>query len=125
MLNKKEILELSPVQEVVDIAGGKVMMRGLSAKEYGDYERGLFTQQVDGTLKPNPIDGTFRARLVARCLTDEDGATFTDAEVSSLDAGVVATLYDVARRLCGVSATDERELAAVFAPAQADGSSSA
>ena len=77
MLSKKEILELAPAEEVVEVGGGKVQMRGLSAKEYGDYERGMFTQLPDGTLRPKPIDGTFRAKLVARCLTDEDGETFT------------------------------------------------
>lgn len=123
MLSKKEILELSPAEEVIEVAGGKVKMRGLSAEEYGEYERGLFTQSADGTLKPKPIDGTFRARLVARCLTDEDGATFTGEEVAKLDAGFVAKLYDVARRLCGVADRDVEELAAVFGQAQQDGSS--
>ena len=123
MLSKKEILQLAPSQEIVEIAGGKVIMRGLSAEEYGKYERGLFNQAADGTLKPKPIDGTFRARLVARCLTDDDGATFTDEEVASLDAGVVSRLYDVARRLCGVDDQTESELVAVFEPAQQDGNS--
>lgn len=123
MLSKKEILELAPAEELVEVSGGKVMMRGLSAKEYGDYERGLFTQMPDGTLKPKPIDGAFRATLVARCLTDDDGATFTPEEVAGLDAGIVSKLYDVARKLCGVSERDVEELAAVFAPAQQDGSS--
>jgi hypothetical protein len=62
--------------------------------------------------------------LVARCLTDVNGESFTEEEVGSLDAGVVSKLYDVARKLCGVSEADEKELAAVFAPAQADGNSS-
>jgi hypothetical protein len=123
MLSKKEILQLAPSEEVVEISGGKVQMRGLSAREYGDYERELFIQGPDGMLRAKPIDGTFRARLVAKCLTDENGETFTDEEVGSLDAGVVSTLYDVARRLCGVSEADESELAAVFAPAQGNGSS--
>lgn len=124
MLSKKEILELAPAEEVVEVAGGKVQMRGLSAKEYGDYERGLFTQMPDGTLNPKPVDGMFRAKLVARCLTDADGATFTEDEIASLDAGIVSKLYDVARRLCGVGDKDVEELAAVFEPAQLDGSSS-
>lgn len=124
MLSKKEILELAPTEEAVEVAGGKVLMRGLSAGEYGTYERSLFDQSADGTLKPKPIDGTFRSRLVAQCLTDEDGSSFTEAEVSSLDAGIVAKLYDVARRLCGVADQDVEELAAVFEPAQLDGSSS-
>ena len=125
MLSKKEILELSPTEEAVEIAGGKVQMHGLSAKEYGDYERGLLMQGPDGNFRPKPIDGTFRARLVAKCLTDEDGSTFTVEEVASLDSAVVSKLYDVARKLCGVSERDVEELAAVFEPAQADGSSSA
>jgi ABC-type phosphonate transport system ATPase subunit len=124
MLNKKEILALAPVEEYVELAGGKIRMRGLSAREYGEYERGLFTQGPDGMLHPKPIDGAFRARLVARCLTTEAGEEFTEEEVGDLDAGVVARLYDVARRLCGVSEADEKELVAGFAPAQADGSSS-
>lgn len=124
MLSKKEILQLAPSEEVVEISGGKVQMRGLSAREFGDYERELFTQGPDGVLRPKPIDGAFRARLVARCLTDEDGETFTDEEVGTLDAAVVSRLYDVARRLCGVSEVDESQLAAVFGQAQADGNSS-
>jgi len=123
MLSKKEILELAPAEEVIEIAGGKVQMHGLSAKEYGEYERALFTQSADGTLKPKSVDGLFRARLVARCLTDEDGATFTDDEVAKLDAGFVARLYDVARRLCGVGDQDVEELAAAFDRAQPGDSS--
>lgn len=125
MLSKREILQLAPSEEVVEIAGGKVQMRGLSAREFGDYERELFTQGPDGLLHPKPIDGSFRARLVSRCLTDEDGASFTEEEVASLDASVVSKLYDVARKLCGVTEADESELAAVFAPAQDGNSSSA
>jgi hypothetical protein len=124
MLSKKEILQLAPSEEIVEIAGGKVQMRGLSAREFGDYERELFTQGPDGMLHPKPIDGAFRARLVSRCLTDGQGETFTEEEVGSLDAAVVSKLYDVARRLCGVSEADDKQLAAVFGPAQADGSSS-
>lgn len=123
MLSKKEILELSPAEDVLEYMGEKVMLRGLSAKEYGDYERGLFTQSPDGTLKPKPIDGAFRAKLVARCLTDPDGATFTPEEVQQLDAGFISKAYDVARRLCGVGERDVEELAAVFEPAQQDGNS--
>lgn len=125
MLSKQEILALSPGEEVVDIGDGKVQMRGLSAKEYGDYERQLFTQMPDGTLRPKPIDGAFRARLVALCLTDESGESFSPEEVAGLDAGVVSRLYDVARRLCGVTEADVKELAASFEQAQADGSSTA
>jgi hypothetical protein len=124
LLSKKEILQLAPSEEIVDIGGGKVQMRGLSAREFGDYERELFTQGSDGVLRPKPIDGAFRARLVSRCLTDADGETFTAEEVGSLDAAVVSKLYDVARKLCGVSEADDKQLAAVFAPAQDDGNSS-
>jgi hypothetical protein len=124
MLSKKEILALSPGEEVVEVSGGKVMMRGLSAEEYGDYERGLLEQGPDGMFKPKPIVAAWRARLVALCLTDEDGATFTHEEVAGLDAAVVAKLYEVARKLCGVSEKDVEELTAVFESAQLDGNSS-
>lgn len=124
MLSKKEILQLAPSEEVVEIADGKVMMRGLSAREYGDYERSLMDQQPDGTLTPKAVDGSFRARLVSRCLTDEDGEAFTVEEIEQLDAGFVSKLYDVARKLCGVTDRDAKELAAVFGRAQADGNSS-
>jgi hypothetical protein len=124
MLSKKEILQLAPTQEIVDIGDGKVQMRGLSAREYGDYERSLFTQSPDGTLKPKPVDGTFRSKLVSRCLATEDGETFTEDEVASLDAGVVSRLYDVARRLCGVSDQDAEKFASGFGQAQQDGNSS-
>ncbi len=125
MLSKKEIMQIAPPEEIVEIPGGKVMMRGLSAKEYGDYEQTLFRQDSEGKLVPKPIDGMFRAGLVARCLTDADGATFTPEEVASLDAGLVDKLHDVANRLCGVSDQDKEKLAAVFEPAQQDGSSTA
>ena len=85
----------------IEVGGGKVMMRGLSAKEYGDYERGLFTQQADGTLKPKPIDGAFRAKLAARCLTDEDGA---------IPARIKALLMAVAAVSKGRQALALREL---------------
>jgi hypothetical protein len=121
LLSKKEILQLAPAEEVVEIGGGKVIMRGLSAREYGDYERELFKQNPDGSLTPKAIDGSFRARLVARCLTDADGETFSQEEVETLDAAVVSKLYDVARKLCQ---GDMEDLAETFAQAQADGNSS-
>ena len=124
MLSKSEILALKPPEEVVDVGGGKITVRGLTAAEYGEYERGLVTQGPDGTVKPKPISATFRAALVARCLSDGNGASFTTEEVAGIDAGVVAKLYHVARKLCGVSDADEKELAAVFGPAQDDDASS-
>jgi ABC-type phosphonate transport system ATPase subunit len=124
MLSKREILQLAPAEEIVEIEGGKVKMRGLSAREYGDYERSLLDQQPDGSFRPKNIDGGYRANLVARCLTDEAGETFTAEEVGTLDASIVSHLFDVARRLCGVSETDTKELAATFGQAQGDGNSS-
>jgi hypothetical protein len=57
MLSKREILQLAPSEEIVEISGGKIQMRGLSAREYGDYEREMFTQNPDGTLKPKDVVG--------------------------------------------------------------------
>ena len=124
MLSKKEILELSPAEEIVEISGGKVIMRGLTAKEYGDYEATLVETAPDGTIKARAINGMWRAGLVALCLTDEDGATFTPEEIARLDAGLVDQLHDVANRLCGVGEKQREKLEAVFGSAQPDGSSS-
>ena len=123
-LKKGDILSLRPPEETVEIPGGKVLMHGLSAVEHGEYEVTLYMRDRDGKYKPKPISSNYKAALVSRCLTDEDGASFSVEEIASLDAGVVSKLYDVACRLCGIGDKDIKEMAEVFKSAQDEGDSS-
>src|SRR6516162_3192004 len=68
-----------------------------------------------------------RAKLVARCVVDDDGnRLFTDADVAELggkSAAAMDRVYAVAARLSGMGADDQEELTRDFALADGAGSS--
>ena len=110
-------------REVVELPelGGRVWVRALTGKERDEWELSNIVMRR-GRAQPK-LDNV-RARLVVRCLVDDDGARlFTDADADALGdlrSDVLAKLYEVAQRLSKVTEEDLNELK--NASGQADGS---
>src|SRR5690606_31965338 len=114
LLSKDEILSIGVQTEVVPLPefGGAVRVRGMTGAERDEWE----ADQVDPNLarqwnKLNPRQRqmairhrmrNIRARLVARCVVDENGnRLFSDKDVEKLgevSAAVLNRLYEVAAR---------------------------
>lgn len=106
--------------------GGTVRVRALSGAERDAYEAGIVSLRGDGTKSVNLKN--LRGRLVSLSCVDEDGARlFTDEDAIALgdkSASALERVFDVARKLSGLSEDDVEELAEGFAPAPNDGSTS-
>ncbi|HYE85655.1 MAG TPA: hypothetical protein VEA16_04840 [Vicinamibacterales bacterium] len=91
--------------------GGSVIVRGMSGRERDSWEKSLIIGRGKN-IRANTDN--VRAKLVTRCLVDEQGTRLLrdeDAEVvGNLRADVISRLYDVAQRLNGVSDADIEEL---------------
>ena len=129
-LSREEILATSIPVETVDVPewGGKVILRGLTSVERDDYEQGMVETSPNGSVKAKRQLHNVRASLVVRCIVDEQGErVFADDDLEALggkNAAVVDRLWDVCRRLCGMSTEDEKKLAQGFEKAQADSDAS-
>jgi hypothetical protein len=130
-LSRDEILATTLPSETVDVPewGGKVILRGLTAEERDDYEQAMVETSPNGEIRPKRKLHNVRASLVVRCSVDEQGErVFSDEDEGLLgnkDAAVVDRLWDVCRKLCGMSTADEEKLAEDFGEAQADTKGSA
>lgn len=129
MLSREEILALAPPTETVEVEGhGKVYVRGLTAEERDDYEQSLLERDGDGRTRVKAHHKNIRAALAARCLVDERGERmFTDKDIPSLgkvDSAFLDHIWNVARRLSGMSEEATEQVAETFGSAQDDGSSS-
>lgn len=110
-LTKEQILSIHDWQyQEVDVPewGGTVRMRGLTSAERDQFE--LEVQRImekGGSL-------VLRARIVARCLVDDEGKRlFADAEIEKLaqKSGVVLDrLFWVAMRLSGIGQESMQEM---------------
>lgn len=82
--------------------GGDVCVRGLTCKELDRFQAVKFDAKGRIVQQPNP-----RGRLLALCLCDERGKRlFGDDDegfLGDLPAASVATAYDKARALSGIS----------------------
>jgi hypothetical protein len=101
--------ETVPVPELGD--GAVAIIRGMTGTERDAYEASLIKQQG----RRSTVDMLdLRAKLVARCLVDEqDQRVFSDEEIGELGkmrADVLDRLYTVARRLSALSQEDIDEL---------------
>jgi len=110
-LTRDAILAVQDIPfEDVDIPawGGKVRVRGLTAKERDDFENNAIAlREIDATKAADNI----RARLVVLSLVDSEGnRLFTNDEAEALGkkhGAVVDRLYWAARRL---SAFDDKDI---------------
>jgi hypothetical protein len=106
---------------------GTVRVRALSGTERDAYEAGIVQLRGDGSKVVNLKN--LRGRLVSLSCVDEDGARiFTDEDAIALgdkSAAALERVFDVARRLSGLSEDDVKELAEGFESAPSAGSTSA
>lgn len=103
--------------EAIDVPelGGRVTVRGMSGTE-----RDVFEMSLSADLRRHRTPANVRARLVVRCLVDDQGArllTDVDAEtLGTLRADVLDRLSTLAQRLSGFVSADITELARIVAP---------
>jgi len=126
LLNKDQILSADDSKtRDVDVPewGGTVRVRGLSGIERDEYEQEMVERRgkrVEANLR------NARARLVALCAIDEDGARlFTNSDVRALGAKSAAALnrvYEAASVLSGLTEDDLEELAENFSEATGEDS---
>ena len=128
-LSKDDILkaaENTPEEVSVPEWGGTVLVRGMTGKERDAFEVSLMQPGRGGRREVNAVN--VRAKVVARCVVDDDGnRMFTDAEAADLGdlpAAGLERLYAVAARLSGMSDGEQEELTRDFGLAGGDGSSS-
>lgn len=123
MLSKDDILKADDINVIkVDVPGwgDSVFMAPMKGFERDAFEMGC----ADGGM------ANFRAKLVGLCLVDGDGnRLFNNNEVDKLgnkNANILNTLFDHARKLCGMTDDDVEELAgnSESAPKDDSGSSS-
>ena len=113
LLNKAQILEVKDLPFLdVDVPewGGTVRIQGMKAADRDSFESSIY-KTVDG--KPVLQHENFRAKLLARCLVDENGERlFSEKEIEELgskSAKVVQFLFDEAQKLNGTS-KEEKEV---------------
>jgi hypothetical protein len=128
-LSRDDILKAADNEpEEVDVPewGGSVLVRGMTGRERDAFEVSLMQPGRGGRKVMDPAN--VRAKLVARCVVDDDGGRlFTDADVAELggkSAAAVDRVYAVAARLSGMGGDDQEELTRDFALADGGGSSS-
>ena len=115
LLTADDILQASDLpKQLVDVPewGGSVYVRALSGSERDSYEASIVGTRTDNKqLNLNNI----RARLCALTICDEAGKRlFSDAQINALgnkSAAALQRIYDVARKLSGLSPEDVEELA--------------
>ena len=130
LLSKDQILKADR-KKTVDVPvkewGGEVRLQELSASDRDLWENESFVLNAEGTgAKFNPKHA--RARLVVRCLVDENGKRmFSDDEVAaigSLSASSVQRLFNAARKLNAISNEDMKSLEGNSDAGPSDGDSS-
>lgn len=120
-LSKDQILNAEDLQtEVVNVPewGGDVLVMGLTGAERDAFEASVVTQsqKEKGKGRGTKVDLTnFRAKLVAKSVVDPDthDRLFSDAHAVQLgrkSAAALERVFDVARRLSGMSDEDVDEL---------------
>ena len=102
-LSRDDILKAADNEpEEVDVPewGGSVLVRGMTGRERDAFEVSLMQPGRGGRKVLDPAN--VRAKLVARCVVDDDGGRlFTDADVAELggkSAAAVDRVYAVAAR---------------------------
>ena len=133
LLTRAQILEAEDLgSEVVPVPewGGSVLVRGLTGRERDMFEASIVRIQ-GGSHKGLPVQASLeniRARLVAMCVIDEDGCRlFDDRDVRALgekSGSVLDRLFDVARRLSGMTEADVNAIAEDFGDARSGDSGS-
>lgn len=130
LLTKEQILKADRKKSIdvpVKEWGGDVRLQEMAASDRDQWENESYVLNAEGTAaKFNPKHA--RARLVVRCLVDENGKRmFSDDEVAaigSLSASSVQRLFNAARKLNAISTEDIKELEKNSDAGPSDGDSS-
>jgi hypothetical protein len=130
LLSREEILGADD-RKTEDVAvpewGGSVRVRSMSGKERDAYEAGIVQMRGDGSRKVTLEN--IRARLVSLTVVGEDGERlFSESDIGVLgdkSAAALERVFDVARKLSGLSEDDVEELAGDFDDAPNGDSTSA
>jgi len=132
-LSRDDILKADDSQpeeiDLSDIPGynGTVLVRGMTGRERDAFEVSMMQPGRGGRRELNTSN--VRARLVSRCVIDDDGnRLFTDADIADLgekNAAAVDRIYEAAARLSGMGGEEKaQELVRDFVLADGAGSSS-
>jgi hypothetical protein len=117
-LTREAILKADDLPtEVVTVSewGGEVLVRGLNGTQRDEFEASTITMRGPmGKQQAVPDTANIRAKLVARCIIDEDGEPmFTQSDVHALgqkSSAALDRIFEVASRLSGISKDDLEEL---------------
>ena len=116
------------VTEEVDLSdlpgySGSLLVRGMTGRERDEFE----VSTVDDRTGRQNLANT-RAKIVSRCVVDDDGKRLFDAADIDLLGGksgvALDRLFAVATRLSGLGPSDVEELAANFGGTNGESSSS-
>lgn len=132
-LSRDDILKADDSQpeeiDLSDIPGynGTVLVRGMTGRERDAFEVSMMQPGRGGRRELNTSN--VRARLVSRCVIDDDGnRLFTDADIADLgekNAAAVDRIYEAAARLSGMGGEEKaQELVRDFVLGDGAGSSS-
>ena len=125
-LTRDDILHADDIPvEVVEVPewGGSVRVRGMTGTERDGFEAALVgaapsgnrQQRRSGSSEPTVSLDNVRAKLVARCVVDDDDTRiFVDADVEALGAksgAALSRVFDAACRLSGIRDGDVDDLA--------------
>jgi hypothetical protein len=103
--------------------GGEVIIQGMTGKQRDEWESSLVKQRRN---RRELDTRNVRARLVARCMVNDDGSRmFSDEEADQLGdirVDVLGHLFEVAQRLSGVTDEDVDELGKPSAATTGSGS---
>lgn len=122
----------TPTETVhVEEWGGDVIVRGLTAAGRDAFEASIQKREKDkrGKERVKTDLTNFRAKLVVLCLVDEAGNRLLSNDdavaLGNKSAAAVNQVFDVARRLSGMSQEDVEEMEGNSDETDADGSYSA
>src|SRR5258708_17507021 len=123
-LSKDDILKAedrTPVEVECPEWGGSVLVRGMTGKERDQFEvsrveessQAVQVQRGRAGGRPSgPNLVNMRAKIVARCVVDDDGQRmFSDADVVALgekSGAAIDRIFTVASRLSGMSEEDKK-----------------
>lgn len=130
LLSREQIIEADD-RKTEDVAvpewGGTVRVRALSGRERDAYEASIVQVSANGSRRVSLEN--LRARLVSFACVDEEGnRLFSDDDAMALgekSAAALERVFDVARKLSGLSEDDVEELAEGFGGAPNEPSTSA
>ena len=131
ILTRDAILSASDlVTERVEVPEweGYVIVRSLTGAERDKFEMSTLRQKKGNIETDLGKMVNFRSRLVSLTAVDEDGARlFSDSDIELLaakNASAINRIFDVSRRLSGLSETDVEDLEKNSEPSQDESSSS-